>query len=417
MDARKICLDAVTITLVTLLGGCEAFQPAAKPAARPADPQPDPPQVVKSTTDKPVHAADEQPDPLVAEYIRRIDDIAARRSDPRGRERGAALAAQPAAPSPGGPTDDVSTLAPSLPTDVNPARDERSAASAGPAERSPAESDEARPAQPVEPPAITRVSVRGETRPLSTAAPEVADAPAINAAVESRYGPTSLRDFLARLPAAEAGAPFREQLDERVLQLLAGQYEQARRPLEMVSDEHRALGERFIEALIALREAHAGDAAAAAGAVLRELDALSESLRKLSDLTIPTLALCWKVEGFGRYQAFDPPQFIAGSAAEVIVYCELRNFTSEQREDGLYHTELGMTVNLYNRIGESVLEVKDALIRDTCRTRRHDCFIPRVIRLPASLAAGEYTLKATVVDKLGGKVAESRTNLTIKPGW
>ncbi|TWT45170.1 hypothetical protein RAS1_15920 [Phycisphaerae bacterium RAS1] len=407
MDARKICLDAATLSFTLLAVGCEVFQPTPTPAAKPADSQPDPPQVVKAAVDKPQHAADEQVDPLVAEYIRRIDDIAGR---PAPRRGGAALDMQ-----------ELRRDAEILPPGDEPGEPAPAARQPIPARSEPHQPPAKQPGESAtshsEPPTVTSVAIRGDGRPLTTAPPpKSGDAPEMNAAVESRYGPTSLRDFLSRLPATSSDAPFREQLDERVLQLLAGQYEQARRPLELVSDEHRQLGERFVEALIALREAHAGDAAAGAAAVLRELEALSESLRKLSDLSIPAMALCWKVEGFGRYQTFDPPQFVAGSTAEVIVYCELRDFVSEKRDDGLYHTELGMTVNVLNRIGESVLEVRDPLIRDTCRTRRQDCFVPRLIRLPASLSAGEYTVKATVVDLLGGKVAESRTTLVVKPG-
>ena len=67
-----------------------------------------------------------------------------------------------------------------------------------------------------------------------------------------------------------------------------------------------------------------------------------------------------------------------------------------------------MTTTILNRTGDAVLEIKDPEIVDRCRNRRHDCFIPRLVRLPATLPPGQYVAKVTVVDKLGQKLAENR---------
>jgi hypothetical protein len=67
-----------------------------------------------------------------------------------------------------------------------------------------------------------------------------------------------------------------------------------------------------------------------------------------------------------------------------------------------------MTTTILNRIGDTVLEIKDTEIVDRCRNRRHDCFIPRLVRLPETLPPGQYVAKVTVIDKLGQKVAEGR---------
>ena len=135
---------------------------------------------------------------------------------------------------------------------------------------------------------------------------------------------------------------------------------------------------------------------------------LCQRLReRLSDLSLPVLKICSAVRSYGQYDALDPPRLLAGTAAEFVLYCEVSDFVSELR-DGLYTTTFDMTTAILNRSGDAVLEIKDADIVDRCRNRRHDCFIPRLVRLPATLSPGQYVAKVTVVDKLGQKLAENR---------
>jgi len=103
---------------------------------------------------------------------------------------------------------------------------------------------------------------------------------------------------------------------------------------------------------------------------------------------------------------------VAGGA-EFVLYCEVRDFVSEQRDDGFYYTRFDLTTTLLSHSGDVVLELKDTDITDRCRNLRHDCFIPRLVRLPASLSPGQYVAKVTVVDKLGQKVAENRATFQI----
>jgi len=50
-----------------------------------------------------------------------------------------------------------------------------------------------------------------------------------------------------------------------------------------------------VQATIAIREGHLGDPGGAASSALRELDQLTDALRKSSELSIPTLAICREV--------------------------------------------------------------------------------------------------------------------------
>lgn len=310
---------------------------------------------------------------------------------------------------------------------------------------------------------------------------EEADAtrPQINAPAVAAHAPASLRDLLDRLPPGDDS--FREQLDRRLLAVVAGDFEQARRPLNLVTAEQQELTTRYVESLIAIRDWHMGDPSGAVTAAAGELESLQHSLGRLSELSVPVVKICSAVRGFGQYDAIDPPRLLAGSNAEFVLYAEVRNFVSEAEGQGteperqrgakqspsgsdgqdgaraeargtaapsgafstvgardgagdgkdagerndpgaridpapagrLFVTRFDLTTTILNRIGDAVLELKDADVVDRCRNRRHDCFIPRLVRLPPTLPPGHYVAKITVADKLGRKVAENRATFQL----
>jgi len=257
---------------------------------------------------------------------------------------------------------------------------------------------------PVAPPALAEVVARAAPeapRLGSDTAP-----PQVNAPAYARNTPTSLRQFLEQsLPAEESS--FREQLDRRMLWVMAGDYERARAPLSLVTAEQQELATRFVEAWIAIRDWHAGDPSRAATAAARELDELRQALQRLSVLSVPTVKICSAVRSFGQYDELEPARLPAASPAEFVLYCEVRDYVSELRDEQ-YTSTFDLTTTILNRTGDAVLELKDTNIVDRCRNRRHDCFIPRLVRLPATLPPGQYVAKVTLVDKLGQKVAEGR---------
>ncbi len=265
------------------------------------------------------------------------------------------------------------------------------------------------PPGPAAPPALAEVVAR--PAPDAPRLGSETAAPQVNAPAYARNTPTSLREFLEQsLPAEESS--FREQLDRRMLWVMAGDYERARAPLSLVTAEQQELATRFVEAWIAVRDWHAGDPSRAAGAAARELDELRQALQRLSDLSVPTVKICSAVRSFGQYDELEPARFPAASPAEFVLYCEVRDYVSELRDEQ-YTSAFELTTTILNRAGDTVLEIKDTNIVDRCRNRRHDCFIPRLVRLPATLPPGQYVAKVTLVDKLGQKVAESRATFQL----
>lgn len=239
----------------------------------------------------------------------------------------------------------------------------------------------------------------------------------MNTGATATNAPITLSDFIRQWPGDSDEASFREQLDRRVLRVVAGDYEGARRPLTMVSAQQQEMATHLLESLIVIREeAHGGDPSGAADRVRAEWERLAEALRPLSELRIPRLAVCREVIGYGQYEPIDPPRFPAGVSSEFVAYCEVRDFVRERQEDGMYETRFEMRTRVLDAAGNTVLDIRDTDIVDRCRQPRQDCFIPRLVRLPASLSPGEYVVKITLVDKLGQKVAENRAAFRLSAG-
>ena len=157
-----------------------------------------------------------------------------------------------------------------------------------------------------------------------------------------------------------------------------------------------------------------GAEAEAATTAARQLAEAQQALLKISDLHIPVIHLCSAVRNFGQYDVIDPPGFPAGRPSEFVVYCEVSNFVSEQRDDGHFHTLFDLTTTILNDAGDVLWEKQDTGLVDRCRNRRHDCFIPRLVQLPASLSPGQYVAKVTIADKLGHKVAQNQTEFELR---
>jgi hypothetical protein len=270
--------------------------------------------------------------------------------------------------------------------------------------------------QPAGPPTLANVSVRAVHAPGSLPQrPGVHDAAANTPALAAGL-PADLREFLQRWQAEPGDRSFRDQLDRRLLSLLAGDYERAREPLELVSDEQQRVAAQFLEALIAIREGHGGDPAAEARGVLERLDDLRAALIPISELSVPVVAICRSVAGFGLYDTIEPPEFRAGRYAEFVLYCEIRNLANRKQSDGTYETHFDVRSTILSRAGDVIQESSAPDVRTRWRDSRHDCFIAPLLGLPATLSPGEYVVKITIVDKIGGKVAEKRVTFRVVAG-
>jgi hypothetical protein len=140
---------------------------------------------------------------------------------------------------------------------------------------------------------------------------------------------------------------------------------------------------------------------------------VSDRLRSQADLTIPTIALCTKVDGFGKYDPIDPARFPVGKDTPLIVYCEVANFASNLNDAKLWQTQLTWDMTLYAEQGMSVWSSKTDTISDSARVRRHDFFALKKFTVPSSLPIGRYLLKVSIVDTQANRVSEATVPIVI----
>ncbi len=385
--------------------GCTLLNPAATtreespPTSEPAEP----PQVVQNDQSGSGDASNGELHGVIKTWVDRV--VSAKRPLASAKTETETMAALTADQAPSPASGD--------PVGPPPIDDPNPAGSAAGADD--AHSRSAKPSPPAPLPSRSRdqagLGVPAASPPLP-APLTIGETPAVNAPVSAAGAPTTLADVLDRL-GPPADDSFREQLDRRMMWVIAGEYDRAREPLAVVTAEQQELATRFIEAWVAIRDGQASDPTGAIQAATRELNQLQTALQKLSDLRLPVLRICSAVYGYGQFDALEPARFNAGVPNEFVLYCEVSDFVSEQGEDGWYTSKFDLTSTILNRAGEAVHELKDTNIADRCRNRRRDCFIPRLVRLPASLAPGSYVAKITIVDKLGQKVAQERATFQL----
>ena len=130
-----------------------------------------------------------------------------------------------------------------------------------------------------------------------------------------------------------------------------------------------------------------------------------------ADLTLPRAALASRVDSFGVYTPVDA-KFPQGTAAAVILYCEVAHFTSHRIEDGRYETNLSQQDTLLTTDGLLLWRPTAEDITDRSLNQRHDFYLVKKITLPDTLPVGKYTLRLSVTDRTTNKLA--MTNLPIE---
>jgi len=132
-----------------------------------------------------------------------------------------------------------------------------------------------------------------------------------------------------------------------------------------------------------------------------------------SQLALGTVALCKRVEAFGRFTPYPGSSFVAGRKVPLIVYTEVENYTQAREADlpsaaadgarrassGRWALELSQEVHVYAADGTLCWFVKEQKHRDTSASKRRDFFLVQRIDLPSSLTIGRYTLKVIIRDK------------------
>jgi hypothetical protein len=159
----------------------------------------------------------------------------------------------------------------------------------------------------------------------------------------------------------------------------------------------------------------AGNPGEVAQALRAEADRLAGTTSAATGdtLALGEVAICQRVDGFGRFTPLASNAFFAGKPAAMILYTEIENFSQKPSMEtpgaaaggagAQWSVELGQTVRLYYEVdGSEQLVIPETVVRDASRSKRHDFFLVQRIDLPRTLTVGNYVLKVTVRDAGGG---------------
>lgn len=311
-------------------------------------------------------------------------------------------------------------------------------------------------AQPIdttpEVPAGRAAANRGAVRlPDATEEPAVTDATADDAA---EHAPvlTEVKVIAGAQPAVEAAAPnpaasankpavavepvdtfldrvtelrrrvtddpnnLEEQLRLRMLYLADGQDDKALASIPGGDAEIEEIIQAQVGAMIAARSSAGRDPATWANRQLDSIESLRKMLGAKADLSVPKVALCTKITGFGLYEPIEPAEFPARRKNLLLVYIEVENFASKVTPSGLYRTLLSVRQSLVSRDGQELWSKKDENIEDLARRQRRDFYLTiGPIEIPKSLAPGSYILKVEVEDVLAGKMNSAVAEFKLLP--
>ncbi len=150
-----------------------------------------------------------------------------------------------------------------------------------------------------------------------------------------------------------------------------------------------------------------------AALVGRELREATSELESASVLDLQNATFCSSVQAFGNYVEFENATFKPNE--EVVLYVEVQNFASKQRDDGkAFETDLHGAYQILDASGKRVADLDLPTEHGVCRQRRRDYFFAYRMHLPKGIDEGEYTLQLTMEDKNSGKFGQTTLKFVIR---
>jgi hypothetical protein len=253
------------------------------------------------------------------------------------------------------------------------------------------------------------------TPPLGTIAPppiEVQSLPTESGTNEERAVPgpvnldlVQLRQRLYRA-SIDSDRPIRELLTIAAMSMIDPELELPSGIERSLTDEEVKLLEDVHEFFAELGE-QLGHGERAKQVVADAVAELQRAVDERPELRLPAIELCWRIGGFGRFDAFDRNVFLAHGEQQVILYLEIEGFTSELNKQNEWITELSQQLEIISdRDGLPVWNEPWQKAYDKVNRKRRDFFTTQVITLPKALGVGRYHLKIRVRDERSGAEAE-----------
>ena len=121
-------------------------------------------------------------------------------------------------------------------------------------------------------------------------------------------------------------------------------------------------------------------------------------------LEVRSLAFCTEIESYGQITPFSGNRFNPGQ--QVILYCEIENFTVKKVDAG-YETHLQGSYDVYDGKNEKVFSQVLPADQQVSANYLRDYFIAYQMYLPSELSPGTYRLQLTMEDANGKKYGQS----------
>jgi hypothetical protein len=121
-------------------------------------------------------------------------------------------------------------------------------------------------------------------------------------------------------------------------------------------------------------------------------------------LEVRSLAFCTEIESYGQIKPFPGNRFNPGQ--QVIMYCEIENFTAKKTDDG-FETNLQGSYDIYDSEGEKVISQLLPADQQVSSNYLRDYFIAYQMHLPQQLEGGTYRMQLTMEDVNGKKYGQT----------
>jgi len=149
------------------------------------------------------------------------------------------------------------------------------------------------------------------------------------------------------------------------------------------------------------------------GAAVDVLEDILLDLREKAPLKIQNVDLATEVHQFGMYDKRESSIFAPDEP--ILIYSEVRNFTSEKIAERLWSIRLSMDVQIFDVDDNLMAEMKDFLtieINPNTARLQDLMFYPTIS--PEGWPAGDYKVRVIVTDVPSAKKADLVVAITIK---
>ncbi|WP_437206510.1 hypothetical protein [Planctomicrobium sp. SH664] len=204
----------------------------------------------------------------------------------------------------------------------------------------------------------------------------------------------------------ESREHLRKQVAFRLLLLVANEPEKAQQAIPGISPaEQEFWSTLFVGLSQLLDQSNSLDPTERATQTIMHLRTAANQLQQSARLQLRNVTFCEQINSFGNYQPFETDHFRPGQP--LLIYAEVRNFSSEPTISGYYRTRIKSTIEISKSgsDGEVVDQNTFDATEDLSRTLRSDYYHSYRVDLPAHLQPGSYILKLTIQDELTGRAA------------